>query len=132
MSSNNQTKTPPGLYVLSGLAIILSIDLLYVLFSSSSTNVTEIISAVIFIPLLTYSGVGMMKAWPMAKHLFVALAILLFVGSFTQITALFIFEGQGLIGVRTIARAILGLILPPIIYFYLKKEKVKTYFETAT
>ena len=132
MTSDNQKNTPTGLYALSGFSMLWILDILVDVFSSPSNSYSVIISTIIFIPLLAYLGIGTIKAWPQARNLFIVVAMLLFVGTIAQIITFLIIESQGLTGVSHITRVILGLTIPPVIFSYLRKENVKSYFEPAT
>ncbi|NGP88583.1 hypothetical protein [Fodinibius halophilus] len=132
MTSTNQNVTPTGLYVLSGFAILLILDILFDLINSSSINYYIIISTVIFIPIYIYIGIGIIKRWPKARNVYVVVAMLLFAGTIIQIIKHFIIERQGLTVDVNMIRYILGLTIPPAIYFYLHKPKVKSYFNPAT
>jgi len=130
MTSINQNNTPTGLYVLSGFTILLLLDILFDLILSPA-NWTVVISTIILIPIYVYLGIGIIKAWPQARNLFIVVAILLFIGTIIQIITQVTIEGQGLAVDINTMRYILGLTIPPVIYFYLNKSKVKSYFEPA-
>ena len=128
MTSNNQNNTPTGLYVLSGFALLLIIDILSDLFNSSSNDNFSIISTVIFIPILIYIGIGIIKPWPKARNTYIIVAILLFTGTIIQVLTHFTIGVQELAVDLSAIRYFLGLTIPPVIYIYLHKSKVKSYF----
>ena len=132
MTLNDKNNTPTGLYILSGFALLLIIDILFDLFNSPSNNYYVLISTVIFIPIYVYIGIGIIKPWPKARNIYIVVAILLFAGTIVQVINHFIIEGQGLAVDVNIVRYILGLTIPPVIYFYLHKSRVKSYFRPAT
>ena len=132
MTSRKQNNTPTGLYILSGFSLLLIIDILFDLFNNPSNNYFVLISTVIFIPIYVYIGIGIIKPWPQARNIYVVVAILLFVGTIIQVTNHLIIEGQGLAFDVNIIRYILGLTIPPIIYYYLHKSRVKSYFRPVT
>ena len=95
MTSNNQNNAPTGLYVLSGFVILLILDILFDLLTSPSSW-SVIISTIILIPLYTYLGIGIIRAWPKARNTYIVMAILLFAGTIIQIITQVIIKGQGL------------------------------------
>jgi len=127
MTSNNQNNTPTGLYALSGFSILLILDILFVLFTSPS-NWIVVIFTIILVPVLVYIGIGIVKPWPKARNTYIVVAILLFAGTIIQIITQVTIKGQGLAVDINAMRYILGLTIPPVIYFYLHKSKVKSYF----
>lgn len=127
MISNTQNSTPTGLYILSGLALLLILDILFVLFAIPS-NWVEVISTIIFIPILIYVGIGIIKPWPKARDVYIVVAILLFAGTIIQIITQVAIRGEGLAFDMNAMRYIFGLTVPPVIYFYLHKSKVKSFF----
>lgn len=101
--------------------------MLFYLFTSPS-NWIAVISTIIFIPVFVYIGIGIVKPWPKARNTYIVVAILLMAGTIIQIITQVTIKDQGFAVDINTMRYILGLTIPPVIYFYLHKSKVKSYF----
>ena len=129
MNSNNETTIPKGLYVLSGLLLLSIILLLY--YGIAYPSYTLI--AIILIPLFIYMGVGIVKRWPGSRQTVMVFVFLLFILSLLNISAvLFMEEAQELSSAGGTIRNIARLAILPFVFFYLRSEKVKSYFKPAT
>lgn len=130
MNSTHEQNTniPAGLYALSSLAFILIINVVLELVQVASYNVIVISSALIIVTIYGYVGIGIIKAWPNTRMITMVLAILYFLGTLVQIATIGAVEWETLGGIASIIRIILGIAIPPVIVFYLRKQKVMDYF----
>lgn len=127
MTITDQNSIPVGLYVLSVLMMVPAVEVLY---SVINTEI-NIYIAVIFVPLFTYVGIGIIRRWARAKDLYMVVAVL-FLGAIPDLVMGFLSEETTAIpnGIY-IAEKIVQFSIFPIAYFYFKKENVKSYFEPA-
>lgn len=93
MSSNNQKNTPSGLYLLSGFIILSIPGILYHAITVSS----YVYLAIVLIPLFIYMSIGIIKRWPGTRQTVMVVAMIFFIGAFTDIiVTLFVEEAQGI------------------------------------
>jgi len=129
MISNNQKNTPSGLYVLSGVMLLTIIIILYYAITVPPYRYL----AVILIPLFIYMGVGIIRRWPRARPLVMVVAMLSFVGAVANILSpLFMKESQNLTSTGAEVINVIQLVILSVVFFYLRSEKVKSYFNSAT
>jgi hypothetical protein len=128
MDSTKQKNIPTGIYLLSGLSFLLILDTVLYLISDSA----YLFLAIILIPIYLYLSIGSLKGWPKIKTIFMVVAMLLFVGTVSQFIALWISENFYFSDTVYLLRAILGLVIPILVYVILKSRAVAKYLEPAT
>lgn len=127
MTTEN-TSTPPGLYIISGLIFI---ALILVVFYTITVP-SYFFFGIIFIPLFIYLGIGIIKRWKGTRRiLFIFLILLFFFTLFNLIAGLFIEEVKEMTTVEGNIQRIIRLLILPFIIYYLNTEKVKSYFKPA-
>ena len=126
--SNWSASYSPGIYRLSIFFILYAIGTLYYTITAPS----YLFIGIIIIPLFNYMGIGIIKQWPEVKQAIIVVSILLFAGAMADITtAIFLEDISKSLSAISILNIIVRLMLYPLVWFYFRNEKVKTYFEPA-
>ena len=128
MNLTGQHNTPSGVYLLSAFFILSATGMLYY----TITVPSYLFIGIVAIPLFIYMGIGVIKQWPRVKETVIVVSILLFAGALADITsALFLEETNKSLSLINILSIAVRLLLYPTIWFYFRKEEVKTYLQPA-
>lgn len=126
MTTETPKSTPGGLYILSGILFLSVLSILYFSFTTPSYGY----QALFWLPLFTYLAVGILTRGPAVRQILMAVIVFLFLLALSNLGAtLFSDETQEFSDTGSLIRTIVRLALLPFIFFYLRTEKVKKYFE---
>jgi len=129
MTIDNQKRIPRGLFAISGFVTLLILDVVYDNFYGFVTDLSYVHLSLLLVPLYIYIAIGVIKPLPKARNVLLFVIILLFLGTISQFISLVSIGYDGLTNPGYLLRAISGLIFPLVIFFYQRKEEVKSYLE---
>ncbi len=129
MTIDNLKRIPRGLFAISGFVTLLILDVVYDNFYGFVTDLSYVHLSLLLVPLYIYIAIGVIKPLPKARNVLLFVIILLFLGTISQFISLVSIGYDGLTNSGYLLRAISGLVIPLVIFFYQRKEEVKSYLE---